>query len=249
MNREQFIRWIENPGQLDRSSMKMLEEVVKEHPWCQAAEILYMLSLRASRDERYERQRGVSAAYAGSRARIRGLVDATGENSSPTYPGLEKKRPADQEHTSNDPQQLDALRDLDEQIRAYLDEIEARKVRLRNLINEKKALLTEEAGESIPESVMDDIPAKPLPKDDLLEQYLVQQNGKGNLRTAFFNPVDKARQSICENDEIISETLARILESQGNIEKAIEIYNRLSLKFPKKSSYFAARIEKLRKES
>jgi len=44
---------------------------------------------------------------------------------------------------------------------------------------------------------------------------------------------------------IVTETLARIHANQGNYRRAIEIYNKLSLKFPGKSSYFAARIKEL----
>jgi hypothetical protein len=46
-------------------------------------------------------------------------------------------------------------------------------------------------------------------------------------------------------DNIASESLAKILAKQGKIDDAIEIYRKLALKFPKKSAYFEAEIEKL----
>ena len=55
-----------------------------------------------------------------------------------------------------------------------------------------------------------------------------------------------AVKSIEENDDLISETLADLLAYQGNNNKAIEMYMRLSLHIPEKSDYFAAKIEKLR---
>lgn len=44
----------------------------------------------------------------------------------------------------------------------------------------------------------------------------------------------------------ITETIAVLLEKQGRIKQAISVYEQLSLKFPMKSTYFAAHIRKLR---
>ena len=56
-----------------------------------------------------------------------------------------------------------------------------------------------------------------------------------------------AEKSVTENKAILSETLARLYARQGYRDKAIAMYQRLSLAFPEKSAYFAAEIEKLKK--
>ena len=56
-----------------------------------------------------------------------------------------------------------------------------------------------------------------------------------------------AKDSVKKSDLIISEPLAAILASQGHKKKARKMYEQLSLIFPEKSSYFAGRIEKLKK--
>ena len=56
-----------------------------------------------------------------------------------------------------------------------------------------------------------------------------------------------AQQSVTESQGIASETLAAILAKQGQIEKAIKMYERLILIFPEKSTYFAAQIAKLKR--
>jgi hypothetical protein len=50
-----------------------------------------------------------------------------------------------------------------------------------------------------------------------------------------------------EEKEFISEILAELYWKQGNPDKAIRTYEKLSLKFPEKNSYFAAQIEKIKK--
>ncbi len=49
-------------------------------------------------------------------------------------------------------------------------------------------------------------------------------------------------ESVRENDDILTETLASIYIKQKQHAKAINIFKKLSLKYPEKSGYFAARI-------
>ncbi|MBR5924087.1 MAG: hypothetical protein IKZ60_01385 [Bacteroidales bacterium] len=52
--------------------------------------------------------------------------------------------------------------------------------------------------------------------------------------------------SAAEFTDFCTETLAQIYADQGYPDQAIQIYSRLSLRFPEKSAYFAALIEKLK---
>ncbi len=63
------------------------------------------------------------------------------------------------------------------------------------------------------------------------------------------NPVkakEMAKQSVQDQANLASETLAKLLTRQGQYRKAIKIYERLSLLYPDKSRYFAATIEELK---
>jgi len=49
-----------------------------------------------------------------------------------------------------------------------------------------------------------------------------------------------------KGEEVYTETMAEVWSQQGNKEKAIEIYNKLSLINPSKRAYFAAKIDSLK---
>lgn len=49
-----------------------------------------------------------------------------------------------------------------------------------------------------------------------------------------------------DQSEIVTEAMAEVWEKQGNVEKAIETYNKLSLQNPAKSAFFAAKIKNLK---
>ncbi|MGQ1889168.1 tetratricopeptide repeat protein [Thermophagus sp. OGC60D27] len=56
---------------------------------------------------------------------------------------------------------------------------------------------------------------------------------------------DFSVKSLQESDDLMTETLANIHIKQGRYQKAIEIFERLRLKYPEKSVYFADRIKEM----
>ena len=98
-------------------------------------------------------------------------------------------------------------------------------------------------------------PVSVAPKEKVEEESLISKFIETDPRispptkAAFFSPVDMARKSVEDRDDVVSETLAKIYAAQGDIQRAIRIYNKLSLLYPEKNSYFAALIEKLENPS
>ncbi len=92
---------------------------------------------------------------------------------------------------------------------------------------------------------------KVLPKNELIERFLAEQPSISRPDSqAFYDPQQEAIDSTKEDvSDLVTETLADIYIQQGLIEKAIRIFEKLILKYPKKSSYFAARIQELSKNT
>ncbi|MFD1552147.1 hypothetical protein DNU06_00380 [Putridiphycobacter roseus] len=84
--------------------------------------------------------------------------------------------------------------------------------------------------------------------NNLLNKFIDEEPKMARIKKEFYNPVKNAKESLDESDVLVSETLAKIYYMQKNYSKAIKAYAQLSLLYPKKKSFFANQIEKIRKE-
>ena len=83
-------------------------------------------------------------------------------------------------------------------------------------------------------------------QSDLIEQFIRKAPELGGITPSEKDHQDISQESVQEKEDIASEKLVKVYIQQGYYHKAIEAYEKLSLKYPEKSDYFAEQIEKLK---
>lgn len=100
---------------------------------------------------------------------------------------------------------------------------------------------------------LEELPEKEKQSDkneniSLIDNFLQKQNvEKIKIDTSKNKIEDFSVKSSQENEDLMTETLANIYIKQKHFSKAINIFEKLCLKYPEKSIYFAARIKEAEK--
>lgn len=126
-------------------------------------------------------------------------------------------------------------------------------IKVRILKNRKIAETIRAEIQSTPVPLEDSYNPQPLSKkaasQDLIDAFLQNQSSiRRKNYTANPTPVRTAVESIREDENLVTETMARLNLLQNNRAEAIRIYEKLCLLYPEKSAYFADRINKIKDE-
>ncbi len=110
-------------------------------------------------------------------------------------------------------------------------------------LNKEDASPEQPSGDEHPQSTAGKRTGK---KNELIQRFIQDEPGAIQADKPTELEGDIAAGSVKEDDSYITDTLAKIYVKQGLLAKAIYAYEKLSLKYPEKSAYFAAQIEKIK---
>jgi hypothetical protein len=250
MTSQQFSQYITDPDLLDSHSLELLDDLVMHYPYCQSGQLLLARNYFTEDDSRYSNQLRRAAAHAGDRRMLRELAGRVKKLTiqpqphpfQPTLaplsfygqPELQLAENPARPYEPLTPEELLAI------VKKRLAEIDAEKDQ-----EQADAGLSDRTPDQ-PDTANRIIkPVVPVTKASLIEKFIQDEPRISKPKTAFFNATDSAIRSNFDEEEIVSETLAQLYAQQGNIQKAIHIYEKLSLLNQEKSRFFAAQIEKL----
>jgi tetratricopeptide (TPR) repeat protein len=115
-----------------------------------------------------------------------------------------------------------------------------------DLEEDKSVIVPEEKSNRKNPDILDQNSRKQL-QSELIDKFIIANPRiEPQKDKTFIQADDLSKPYVEEKGGLVTETLAKIYVSQGYYSKAIDIYEKLSLKFPEKSSYFASQIEKVK---
>jgi hypothetical protein len=275
MNKAEFLKCVNLSLPTLPETNDNLKEIIKNFPYFQAAHILFARSLNQSNNILFSEALKNAALYSGNRKLLFELVnnqdkstiatpieEKSVEQTSKTEPNFINKVEA---IASNEIEAITQIEIQEEIVEATQDEpiieqtISSQANPLPPAIDfsqEKDSFLgwLNKLNKN-PEKNELDLSQLPItPKiekeqvDNLVDRFIqTDPRISKPSKAEFFSPIQMAKKSVEDNDMIVSETLARVYIDQGNTEKAIHIFRKLSLLYPDKSTYFAGLILKLEK--
>lgn len=244
MNRNDFLAMAGNNEPVNKSVLGEIYELVDMFPYCPSAHMLLLKSLNDNEDVRFNRQLKRSALHIANREILYHYLNPC--------PG--RLQGSNENHPVHDPGGIENVIILtDDKIEA-VENPESLTAAVEPVA--EKGTLLELDTDSVEPPVSE--PPHPAPAPDENELRKQQQS---NLIDRFIisnpriepskdkNAIPAADLSVPHSEEtggLVTETLARIYINQEYYSKAVIIYEKLSLKYPEKSSYFASQIENIK---
>ncbi|MCX6236183.1 MAG: hypothetical protein NTY07_01280 [Bacteroidia bacterium] len=263
MTRDQMLRYLDDPSALNERTLGELREILDEYPYFQSAHLLYVRNLQNESNFRFSGQLKTSAVYATDRTILYHLLN----------PGPEKKQVRDNSleisfvSSQEDLPTIELSDDFPEQRvepgEAFLTLVNHTEKGHFDLLNfehsdhpytlegvedEADKPLSELVKEISHLSIIKEKESEPEQKSDLIDRFIKDNpafSAKQSDNSGISEKINKQLDRVNENDEFITETLARIYVKQGLFQKAIQSFQKLSLKYPEKSVYFARQIEEV----
>lgn len=255
--------WIQHPDRLDRDTLYELRTLVTRYPYFQSIRLLYLKNLYLLHDATFGEELRKAALYVADRRALFSLL----EGDKYTSPGALKAKKAKVDDLADEPT-LDRTLTLIDKFLSSVPQEQNQQTDF-DYSTDYTAYLLEEKEDSPSLAEQEEKPQ--LRGHELIDGF-IEKNNAADVYSLRLNPLssDESEKSDDsydwqedktlaatnvvteivddeEDDTCFTETLAKIYVKQQRYSKALEIIEKLNLKYPKKNAYFADQIRFLKK--
>ena len=248
MDQIRFITLVEHPEIIDNQDVEDLEVMLVRYPYFTVGQSLLAVGMYRNGHAKSNQQLRLASSMSPDRNALRRLctqlpdefVEETEAVHDETVEVNEKPSEVIPEKTFVIPE-IDLGKDTEELNREFAVLEEKKKT-----LDELMAIIENKIAELEREKLKPKKEEKKLTKSEIIDKFIAENPSISRPKQEFFNPISAAQDSVVDQEKIVSETLAMIYARQGYFEKAISIYEKLILKNPEKSIYFAGQINELK---
>lgn len=248
MDQIRLIELVEHPEIIDNQDVDELEVMLVRYPYFTVGQTLLAVGMYRNGHAKSNQQLRLASSMSPDRNVLRRLCtqlpDEYVEETEPVHDEavvvMEKTSKVIPEKTFVIPE-IDLGKDTEELNREFAVLEEKKKT-----LDELMAIIENKIAELEREKSKPKKDEKKLTKSEIIDRFIAENPSISRPKQEFFNPISAAQDSVVDQEKIVSETLAMIYAKQGYIEKAISIYEKLILKNPEKSVYFAGQINELK---
>ena len=245
-------------SELSFDDSKMFKELMELYPWCSSFKVAYLKALKTKNDLRFSSELEKYAVELNSRSV---LYDLTREFVRGKSDAVSEKKPVQMEKAAqNIDEEAD---DVAQETPDKLDQlIETEAIAAQVLNDLKETIIDSDYTSEQDHTSMNIVRREEITRIDIeaprsFNEWLTAGSTNDQIdekkefltfekpKVPFFSPVKKAKESLGIENLPVSETLAKVFESQGNYVMAKTTYEQLILIFPEKKSFFADQIQKL----
>jgi hypothetical protein len=273
MDKQRFFELASSPEVITETDTALLSDLIKDYPYFHTAYLLLVYNLKAGANESFSQALHDYALHVANRKVLFNLVNHSAATSKSIQANtnlqlenpisndivefqMEESTPASQIEEQEPALDLnipDSLIELEEPLNLIEDPREMPTVVEFDLASTSDTDVSDHSHDLIDDflSFLESPTAREeketLDQVSLIDKFITENPAfTPNKLILNDQQEDISVGSIAEDEELASETLAQVFESQKLFDKAIVIYEKLILKFPEKSTYFASRIEELR---
>jgi disulfide oxidoreductase YuzD len=226
VNKDIFSYLVAHPFNISLTDVKTVEAITNQYPYCQLAHTLLAKGYHTQYAEElaFEKIRQASA-HALSRNALRKVINGSFKNEQ--VASFQGKFESEYLHKFNE--------NSENQVVNHISEISDQDILMNSPVVE--------------DYLIDEIAQRKQLQNSIIDSFLTKDPGlirttKSQLE-AMGKQEDLSVGSVRLEKGIVTESYAKILTMQGRKDKAIEVYEKLILKFPEKKAYFASKIQEL----